>query len=621
MVTMNRLLALWLLAAAACAAVPPVSAVRDASGFTIDNGLIAARISPMGDVLSLRYKGLELLGESQTRSNGYWSLPGTNLNFGSRVEAALADDPARNGGERATVSCRFTYDGGPRTIPADVELLYSLARGDTALYLEARWVHRAAYPRMTFPVGRFAAKLNDAIFDWMTVDARRNMQMITAYDWDHGTPLNMKEARRMNSGILKGQVEHKYDYAAVQFDTPAYGWSSTREHVGLWMVTASNEYMSGGPTKLELSAHRDATFTDSLTAPAPPTLLNVWKGPHYGGTVLDLPQGEEWRKTIGPFLLYANSAPTPDAMWKDALSRAAIEAPRWPYEWAVAEDYPAKAGRGTVTGRIVMRDPGAPNLSYRNLMVGLAHPGVDWQKDAQYYQFWVRADGLGRFTIDNVRPGSYTLHAFADGVLGEFEKADVAVKAADSLALGSLTWMPVRYGRQLWEIGVPDRSAGEFLHGRQYAQWGLYNLYTKDFPNDVQYVIGKSDFHRDWNIMQVPRAIGSTGRGSATTWSVSFDLPGALRGRATLRLSLAGTEARQIAVTVNDQPVGTVTSLPNTMVIHRDADRGWWQEKDVVFDAAVMRAGTNIVKLTVPAGPVTAGVEYDYLRLEVEESK
>jgi hypothetical protein len=32
------------------------------------------------------------------------------------------------------------------------------------------------------------------------------------------------------------------------------------------------EYLSGGPTKVELSAHRDATFTDSLTAPAPPTL-------------------------------------------------------------------------------------------------------------------------------------------------------------------------------------------------------------------------------------------------------------------------------------------------------------------------------------------------------------
>ena len=613
---MYRLLMVCLLAGAA-AAESPVTAVREAHGFTLSNGQIQTRVSDTGDVLSLRYRNLELLGESPTRSNGYWSLPGTRLNFGGKFETSLTDDPARNGGERATVSCRFTYDGGPRTVPADVEVVYSLARGDTALYLEARWVHRAGYPPLTFPVGRFAAKLNESVFDWMTIDTRRNLQMITAYDWDHGTQLNMKEARRMNTGIRKGQVEHKYDYAAVQFDTPAYGWSSTREHVGLWLVTPSYEYMSGGPTKVELTAHPDATFTDSLTDRAPPVILNVWKGPHYGGTLLDLPQGEEWRKTIGPFLLYANSEPTPDAMWHNALVRASTEEPRWPYDWAVAEDYPGKAGRASVSGRIVLND----SAKLSRLLVGLAHSGVDWQKDAQYYQFWVRADGLGRFTIPNVRPGAYTLHAFADGVLGEYEKTGIAVKAGESLDLGALAWTPVRYGRQLWEIGVPDRTAGEFLHGNHYSQWGLYYQYAKDFPDDVHYVIGKSDYRKDWNLMQVPRAIGDTGRGTATTWSVSFDLPAALHGRATLRLSFAGTEAKQVAVTMNDQPIGTVTGLPNTMVIHRDADRSWWQEKDVVFDAAVMKAGTNVLKLTIPAGPVTAGVEYDYLRLEVEESK
>ena len=57
----------------------------------------------------------------------------------------------------------------------------------------------------------------------MTVDANRNMKMITTYDWDHGTVMNMKEARRMNSGHYKGQVEHKYDYSANQFDVPRLG--------------------------------------------------------------------------------------------------------------------------------------------------------------------------------------------------------------------------------------------------------------------------------------------------------------------------------------------------------------------------------------------------------------
>ncbi len=38
----------------------------------------------------------------------------------------------------------------------------------------------------------------------MTVDSNRNMQMISTYDWNHGTVMNMKEARLMNSGVYQG---------------------------------------------------------------------------------------------------------------------------------------------------------------------------------------------------------------------------------------------------------------------------------------------------------------------------------------------------------------------------------------------------------------------------------
>jgi rhamnogalacturonan endolyase len=431
----------------------------------------------------------------------------------------------------------------------------------------------------------------------------------------------MKEARLMTSGVMKGQVEHKYDYAAVQFDTPAYGWSSTTQHVGLWMIAASNEYMSGGPTKLELSTHRDATFTDSLTAPAPPVILNVWKGPHYGGTSLVVAPGEEWSKVIGPFLLYPNSGPTPDAMWKDSLTRAAAEAARWPYAWVSSAGYPHKSERAIVSGRIVLSDPLAPSVKMSNLLVGLAHADysadndtVDWQKDGKYYQYWVRGDAQGGFVIPNVRPGDYTLHAFADGVLGEYEKTSVSVAAGRLIDLGSLKWTPVRFGRPLWEIGIPDRTAGEFLHGDHYWEWGLYNQYRTDFPNDVQFVIGKSDYHKDWNLMQAPR-----GPGQATTWTVTFNLPDARHGKATLRLAFAGTEARQLLVSMNDHAVGTVANLMNTGVIHRDADRGYWVQRDVPFDAAAMKAGANVLKLTVPGGNVMNGIEYDYLRLELDE--
>ena len=613
----------------AFAAGSPVSLTRTDAGFTLANGILTVQIEAQSAaILSIAYKGTDMLGVGD-RENGYWSMPGTELHFGPHPSVTVLDDPATNNGERATISCKFTYDGGPNTVPANVDIHYSLARGGSAVYLEAIWEHKPAFPELSFPVGRFAAKLNDDVFDWMTVDSRRNMQMITASDWNHGTQMNMKEARRMNTGILKGQVEHKYDYSAIQFDTPAYGWSSTSKHVGLWVVTANADYMSGGPTKLELVTHRDATFTSSLTAPAPPTLLYVWKGPHYGGTDLVVARGEQWTKTIGPFLLYCNSGATPNAMWSDALAEAAHEAHLWPYTWATASDYPSANQLGGLTGRIVLHDPQAPNQKMAHLLVGLTHADytlpngqlVDWQHDGKFYQYWTRGDAKGYFTIADVRPATYTLHAFADGVLGEYAQASITIDANKIVHAGKIVWTPVRYGRQLWEIGTPDRTSGEFLHGDHYWQWGIYNQYPRDFPSDVNYIIGKSDFHKDWNMMQVPHATDNTGSssGSATTWSVVFDLPKPEQGKATLRLAFAGTEARSLTVTVNNNVVGTLTGLPNTSAIHRDSDRGFWEEKDVLFDASLLKQGRNVVQLTVPAGPVMNGVQYDYLRLEVDE--
>ena len=190
------------------------------------------------------------------------------------------------------------------------------------------------------------------------------------------------------------------------------------------------------------------------------------------------------------------------------------------------------------------------------------------------------------------------------------------------LDLGSLNWIPQRYGRQLWDIGIPDRTAGEFLHGDHYYQWGLYNQYPKDFPNDVNYVIGVSDYHRDWNYAQVPRAADNTGTGigAATTWTIRFVLPNAPKGRAILRLSLAGSSAKRISVGVNGAPAGDTGPLEDTATIRRDADRGYWREVYVPFDAALMKAGDNAMTLTIPAGNVMSGVEYDYLRLELDDT-
>jgi rhamnogalacturonan endolyase len=608
----------------------------DQDSFTLTNGIVAARVSKRsGDLISLRYKGLEILDGKSARGSAYWSH---DVSRGQRT-ARITINPADNGGARGEVSVLGICGGNPMgsgpggSVVADIEIRYALGRGDSGIYTYSIFSHPTNYPATSVGEARFCAKLNDNIFDWMTVDANRNMEMITAYDWNHATQMNMKEARRMNTGIYRGQVEHKYDYSANQFDVRAWGWSSTAQHVGVWFVNPSVEYLSGGPTKVELSAHRDATFnTNSLTAPAAPTLLNYWRGSHYGGSICAVAQGEAWTKVVGPFLIYCNSGENHDAMWKDALAKASTESEVWPYEWVSSVDYPHKNERATVSGQITLHDAELPEAKMTRLLVGVSAPDysysrgtVNWQDDAKHYEFWVRGDPNGSFSIPNVRPGAYTLHAIADGVLGEFTVTNIIVEAGKPLQFPVLTWQPIRYGKQLWDIGIANRSAAEFFKGDDYYHWGWYLEYPKLFPADVHFVIGKSDFRKDWFFEQVPHnedPADTTGksRGRSTTWTVAFDLPQTPHGKATLRLALCGVGTRSIDVNVNDHAVGGVTELVYNATINRDGIGGYWSQHDLPFDAATMKAGQNVLKLTIPPGGLTSGIEYDYLRLELDES-
>ena len=698
-----------------------VTITENESSYTLDNGIVTAQVSKhSGDLLSLKYKNLELLDNADQHQPAYWSH---NTAQGQQIIPQITIDPKSNGGERGEVSVKGIANGmrmgsGPGgSVIADIEIRYALGRSDSGLYTYSIFTHPTNYPATSVGEARFCAKLNNDVFDWMTVDANRNMQMITVYDWNHGTQMNMKETRLMNSGIEKGIVEHKYDYAANQFDVRAWGWSSTAHNVGIWFINPSTEYLSGGPTKVELSAHRDATFnTNALDAPAPPCLLNYWRGSHYGGSICNVAATDYWTKVIGPFFIYCNSGASHDVLWQDALQHSQVEAAAWPFDWVNGVDYPHKAERATVSGNIVFNDPQEPGLQLTNLLVGLSAPDytpaatfrggggfgggrrrfgggggsggggfglagggedevagtnqnnsfsartngdfatrfgngstnqfarfgtngfrgrfpfgfglprvVDWQIDAKNYEFWVRADADGNFTIPNVRPGRYTLHAIANGVLGEFALTNVTVTSGQNLQLSALNWQPVRYGKQLWDIGVPNRTAAEFFDGDDYYHWGWYLQYPKLFPKDVNYVIGKSDFRKDWFFEQVPHNedpsnANALAPGRSTTWSITFNLPDAPAGKAILRLAICGVGTRELSVSVNDHPAGTVTGLLYNATINRDGIGGSWGEHDVTFDASLMHAGTNVMKLTIPAGGLTSGIMYDYLRLELAPS-
>lgn len=599
-----------------------VKVQEDRSTFTLSNSIVTARVSKRsGDLTSLQYKGTETLADQSGHAGAYWSHDTTG---GKETLARITIDPRLNGGERGEVSVKGISGGirmghGPGAardgdFPADIEIRYCLGRDDAGLYTYCTFDHLPTYPAGTMTEARFCAKLAD-LFDWMTIDGKRNKHFPTA--------------------LREGD---KYVYTAVQYDHPVYGWSSSTQHVGFWLINPSTEYLSGGPTKVEFLCHRDTTLV------AAPCVLNYWRSSHYGGAVVAVGGGERWTKVVGPFLLYVNSGGDPQVLRKDAIAQSAREAARWPYEWVNGVDYPHRNERGTVTGRLVLNDPQAVTTKLPHLTVGLSHPAyrtpglgssgparsIDWQTDAKHYQFWVRGDANGSLSIPGVRGGNYTLHAFADGVLGEYAKADLTVEAGKTVDLGSLEWTPVRHGKQLWDIGIPNRNGSEFFKGEEFADPEISLKYARLFPNDVNYVIGKSDFRKDWFFQHVPhnedpkaRAepfFGVRSRGRATPFAVTFDLSNRPRGKVTLRLAICGTGVRALDVTVNDRPAGRIDRLIGDGAIARHSSQGLWYERELAFDASLLKKGPNVLKLAVPAGPVNNGVIYDYLRLELDES-
>jgi rhamnogalacturonan endolyase len=657
----------------------PVTLTDSAGNWILDNGIVRATISKArGRLAKLVFHGTNVL-----HLGGVWEEVPQGDN------AAITIDPAKNGGELAEVSIKGK---GTPTPGMDIELRYAMSRGASGVYTYAIYTHPAANPAVHYAENRFIVELNHN-FDWISVDADRNMLECAPQDWGKGVVINAKEQRIMSTGYYKNSVEHKYSYNAQQYKIPAYGWSSTKDHIGVYLINPSMEYLDGGPEKLDLVCHYGANDDPD------PIILDYWNSSHYGGGAsCSVPAGEEWNKVVGPIMVYCNVLANPKtpsqadlntlnatagnpivpaawhdngtALFKDALAQAKVETAKWPYDWVNGVDYPHKNERGTVTGQLVLNDPQAASALLPNLTVGLAHPDyarsggryfsgsgnsnlITWQRDGNYYQFWTDGTPNGKFTIANVRPGTYTLHAFADGVLGEFAQTEITVVAGKTLNLGKLVWKPVREGKQVWEIGYPNRNSSEFLKGdgENYWLWGWPLRYPLLFPNDITYTIGKSDYHKDWFFEQVPHGestdwenpeakdlanqrfgwmkAGTPGQdmwrtsishGRATTWTIKFNMNKAEHGLATLRLALAGADGRGgLEVGVNGHSVGHIQAM-STNALRYNTDKGVWHQYSQPFDAALLKQGENEMTLTVPAGDLKTGVVYDYLRLELDEN-
>ncbi|CAL9106595.1 unnamed protein product [Musa textilis] len=133
-------------------------------------------------------------------------------------------------------------------------------------------------------------------------------------------------------------------------------------------------------------------------------LFQVFFSAHYSGEDLvpKFRNGEYWKKVFGPVFIYLNS--TMDGtdrqlLWDDAKLQTLTQVESWPYEFPVSEDFQKCDERGSVTGRLLVRDKKTKENSYQ---------AMTWQI---------------KFRVDSVhQTGAYTLRvALASATLSELQ--------------------------------------------------------------------------------------------------------------------------------------------------------------------------------------------------------
>lgn len=406
--------------------------------------------------------------------------------------------------------------------------------------------------------------------------------------------------------LADGSIYTKYDYAAFQKDDAVHGIMGNQ--VGVWMINPSTEWLNGGVMRQDLTLH--ATDTS-------PILLRHFHGNHFGGTSVLYSDAKE--KMYGPHLIYVNQSVESDVatahnnMIADAKAVAEAEQVAWPYNWvrdAQSHLYPKQ--RGTVTGQITLGDD-AEYFGTTRFQVILAQHGSKPMLQGDDFMFWNETDDNGNFTIEKVRPGTYSLFAYAlNGAATDyFEVQDVTVTANEENYVGTLTWTPDKYGKILWQIGEANHlSSGYNMSGkkREFGQW-------EAVPAELTYTIGESNPETDWYYAQTHN----------DNWFIYYQLDEVPTKPLRLTVATAGTANVKMKVRSNEtrssEGVGVFRPEHDGSVSRSATLAG--RDSLVVFDIPVstLKKGQNYLNFNVWGIPESGmgGIMYDCIKLEAAE--
>ncbi|GAB4848815.1 hypothetical protein Ancab_003609 [Ancistrocladus abbreviatus] len=600
-------------------------------------------------------------GRSRTESHTYWLI-------GSSFKVIMANDNQTE----ISFSSRWdpdTWNSSYPALPINFDKRYIMLRGSSGFYSYTIVEREEGWPQVNIDQIRAAFKLRGEMFHYMAVADDIQKEMPTPLDCARGQRLDYKEAvwlTNPSNPELKGEVDDKYQYSLDYKDNKVHGWISRDPPVGLWMIIPSNEFRSGGPVKQDLTSHTG------------PTMLSMFHSGHYAGTDMSMKfeEGEPWKMVFGPFFIYLNSPSHGNdhlLLWHDAKVQMRKEVQIWPYAFPASVDFPKPDQRGSVHGRLLVRDSFDTNdtiVSACAAWVGLARPGEagSWQKEAKGYQFWDNADCSGKFQIKGIREGNYSLYAWVPGFSGDYKyEQDISVTAGSHINLGDLLYKPIRNGPSLWQIGIPDRSAAEFfvpkpdpkysnkvfahshrnrlvphvpnnstLHSsihialsvntlliNRFRQYGLWKRYTELYPDhDLVYTVGVSDYRTDWFFAQVTRELENSTL-SGTTWQIRFHLDHVVPfSTYTLRIAFAAATSSNLRVWINRPPGSSRPRYGSHMLgrdnaIARHGIHGLHWPLSINVRSGWLQPGNNTIYLRQFRNlSIFEGFMYDYIRFE-----
>ena len=320
--------ALLVLAAVQAVAQNVSVRVNDNNSAVLENGTLKVTVNEKGKISGCLYNGEDLFGKQGTiyfscNQPNYAELKPTKVevirNTPDYAEILYTNEqPKRNKWSQGYI------------IRKGVNGIYSyvVAEGvaDSSYLKEARVVYRLDGDKFTY--GYVNEKVQG---DFPPVATMKAIERTAA----------IQDA---TFRLPSGEIYTKYNWANYVADDHFHGMMT--DHIGVWAIPVTPEYINGGPLKQELTVHTDVKS---------PLMLQMFQGEHFGSVHQEYVKGD--RKLYGPFLMYFNDG-TRQQMIADAKKQTAQQEKEWPFRWFSHDLHDTQ--RATVTGRVQITNGLAP---------------------------------------------------------------------------------------------------------------------------------------------------------------------------------------------------------------------------------------------------------------------